>query len=270
MKKTRKILLIALAVLTITIVGYLIYQAYKQPKPTTPQAPPFMSKFYPEIKAKFQKVQKKYNGKLLETNNSSIWWISSDNLNIINEGSPGIGLYAFNCEEDIPSRSTFKKIAQLLKSEIDEVMKQNGFNPNSKNSSESIEDDQFYDYIQAYENNDIKCILKASPDCVRDSQAPMHYAYSFACTDNFTKNYQKQAPYLKDLNIDNAIIHIQNKTQNFVRLSVHRRRTGYYLIAKKVNGDWQKIISGQEAPSCKLVEKHQVPEKIAPNCTSYP
>ena len=137
-----------------------------------------------------------------------------------------------------------------------------GFSLNQANSSRSITDDQFYDYVQAYEKDEIKCTLVASPDCGGSSGVPTHYDFSFSCTDSFEENYQEQIPYLKDLNLTDTIVHVSEKVGDYVNLKVYYRRSGYYVIAQLINGTWTELQASQEAPSRQIMESHQVPLEI--------
>lgn len=273
-------LIISLVILLIASLGTTIYLAYQnyqlkkqiaqiqilsKPTPIPSQFTAISDKdeFFPDVKAEFQKIKEKYNGEVLETNILGIWWISSDNLNIINDNSYGIEFYVFDCAGDTGSKSNFKEIIQLIGPKINEIMKQNGFNTNQKNSSDSIEDSHFYDYIQAYENEAIKCVFEANPDCVNSA-----YAFSLGCTENFDRNYQQQSQYLKDLEIDNAIIRVKEEVGDFVKLNVNFRRTGYFTIAKLIDGKWNGIYSGQDWPGCEIVEKYEIPKEIISDCYS--
>lgn len=239
------------------------------PSPTISYSPLFTNNdFYSDVKLVFENFKETYKGELVE-DKSSVWWISEDDLNIINDNSTGIKLYTFNCElgSNLNSDLIFKEIAQSIGAEIDKVMTQNGFRINEKNSSKSVDDDQFYDYAQAYENGSTKVVFTANPDCEANSnETPMHYTFSFGFTEDFDNNYQLQSPYLKDLNIKEAIIHVQKKVGDFSYLSVHLRRTGYYTIAKLINGRWTELFSGQDIPSCEIVEKYYIPKDIISDC----
>ena len=268
------------------IAGFLIYQNYQlrkqlaQQVPTSPIRKTLLKpspnpspstniltkyRFFPDIKTEFQKIKEKYSGKVSETYKLGVLWISPDNLSIINDGSPGIELYIFNCSSAPPS--FFKEITQLVSPKIDEIMEQNGFQINQKNLSNSIEDHRFYDYIRGYEKEATKCVFNADPDCSIDSLTmPAHYTFSFGCTEAFGKNYQQQAPYLKDLEINDASIRVQKRIGDFVELNVNSRRGGYVAFAKLINGKWREIYSGQDFPSCEIVEKYKIPKEIVPNC----
>lgn len=249
----------------VVVIGFFTYHNYQFKKQTAlVKNLPANDKLFSTVKLEFQKINEKYHGKVFETNKLGIWWLSPDDFNIINDNSSGIELNIFDCEAD------FKEITQLIDSKMDVIMKQNGFKASQKNSSLSIEDDQFYDYIQAYENGATKCVFVANPDCVTSSdELKMHYSFSLGCTDAFDTNYQQQTPFLKDLGIKDAIIRVQKRTGDFVNLSVNSRRTGYYIIAKLINGKWhkwQEIFSGQDVPSCAVVEKYKIPKEIISDC----
>lgn len=252
-------ILISLFLVTI---GFFTYQNYQLKKQATlVKNLPVNNKLLSTIKSEFQIINEKYHGKVFETSKLGIWWLSPDGFNIINDDSAGIEFNIFDCE------ANFKDITQLIGNQLDVILKQGGYMINQKNSSKSTEDDQFYDYIQAYENGATKCVFVANPDCVTsDEELEMHYSFSFGCTDAFDTNYQQQTPFLKDLGIKDAIIRVEQRTGDFVNLSVNDRRTGYYLIAQLINGKWQEIFSGQDVPSCKVVEKYKIPKEIISDC----
>lgn len=273
-------LLILIIIILILSVSYLLIDNHRLrnnistlqvlPSPTVSVSPLFTNNdFYSDVKLIFQNNKETYKGQLIEDNKSSVWWISEDDLSIINDNSTGIKLYTFNCEpgSNLNSDLIFKEMTQSIGAEIDKVMIQNGFRFNEKNSSKSVDDDQFYDYVQAYEKESTKVVFTVNPDCRRNSnETPMHYTFSFGFTEDFDNNYQLQSPYLKDLNIKEAIIHVQKKVGDFSYLSVHLRRTGYYTIAKLINGRWTELFSGQDIPSCEIVEKYSIPKDIVSDC----
>lgn len=241
---------VALILIFLGIGGFFIYQNCQ-----------LNNKVLPAAKKAFQKIKEKDNSQILETNQLGIWWISSDGLNIINDDSSGVQINIFNCKAD------FKGLTQSISPQIDKIMKQKGFQVNLENSSKSIEDDRFYDYVQAWENGEQKCVFTANPDCETSSEETrMHYAFSLGCTEAFGENYQQQAPYLKDLGIKDAIIHIEKKIGDWAKLNVNFRRSGHYIIARLINNKWKEIYSGQAIPSCKIVAKYQIPKEIIPDC----
>lgn len=219
-----------------------------------------------DVKKEFESVGKLYNGKVTKTRDMDIWWVAPDGANIINKKNPGIELYTFNCEEDVASLSAFTKVTELLTPNIDTIMAGYGFTRNQKNSSVSIPNDLFYDYIQAYEKGLTKCVFVANPDCGTSSKLPMHYAFSFGCTNDFEKNYQVQAPYINDLGITNSVIYSQKQVEDFMKFDINDRRSGYYTIAKLENGKWTALYSGQDLPPCSVTEKYQIPKELFGDC----
>lgn len=221
---------------------------------------------FSDVDSEFKKAGKKYNATVSQSNDLPVWWVSPDKLNIINDNSGGEVLKISDCEND-PNQQNFKTAAQELGATLDKTLKRNGFIFNSQNSSKNIDDTQFYDYIQAYEKGNQKCVYTASPDCAGGiGDTIMAYSYSFACTDKYDENYLAQAPYLKDLGIKDAIVHISKRDGDFVLLNVNYRRSGYYTIAKLVSNKWVEVYSGQDLPPCKVINQNQVPKTIAPNC----
>lgn len=193
----------------------------------------------------------------------SVWWVSSDGYNIINDNAYGVES-KFNCSDykSINFDSSLKTIA----SEFPAFIQKNGFSKNILNTSKSLTDDKFYDYVQAYEKDDLKCVLTASPDCSGVGDGKMWQTISFSCTQDFDKNYTTQAPILRDLKINDSIISISKQIENFAEIQVHYRRTGHYVIAAKENGIWKSLYSGQDIPNCSVMEQYNVPNEIYENC----
>ncbi|MBU2577545.1 hypothetical protein KKA69_01805 [Patescibacteria group bacterium] len=215
----------------------------------------------------FQKVkdlmtQKTNPDNILASNKSYVWWVSNDGYNIINSNTFGLESQ-FDCENYSASRfnSSLKILAPLFPT----FMQQQGFNKNNFNSSTSLTDTQFYDYVQAYEKNGLKCTLTADPDCSGTDH--MWQTITFSCTSDFDKNYSLQTPFLKDLQVKGAIVSVSKQVGNYVYLDAHARRTGWYIIAmKQANGKWEQITSGQDDASCSIMNQYSVPKEIYGNC----
>ncbi len=225
--------------------------------------------FGKNIEAEFNKTASEYEGKIITDSKSDVWWISNDNLNIINNDETSLSYQNYNCESDLTNKKMFNSVSGKLSENIKLIMTSSGFSLNQKNSSKSITDDQFYDYVQAYEKGDTKCTFTANPDCGGSSnEVSMHYNFTFTCTNSFDKNYQEQAPYLKGLKITNAVIHVEKKVGDYAFINVNNRRSGHYVIAQLINGAWTEISSGQDVPNCETMQEHQVPKEIYGDCYS--
>jgi hypothetical protein len=222
--------------------------------------------FGKQIEQEFSKIVQDYAGQVILNQDASVWWIADNGFNIINDGEIGLDYLYFNCEEDSTGEVS-DRIADRLSKSIYYVMTTAGFSLNQANSSKSIADDQFYDYVQAYEKDNLKCTFVASPDCGGSlGEDTMHYDFSFTCTDSFEKNYREQLPFLKDLNIAKAIIHVSKRVGDYAMVNVNYRRTGHYVIAQLVNGIWVELSAGQDIPNCQIMEKYQVPQEIYGEC----
>jgi len=282
---SRKIPLVVLAFLALAGVAYGGYRCGRkatQPEvstlpserepevaPTTPPVPeaPVIGDIVTKVRLEFEKYEKSYDSEVRSTTSGHVWWISPDYLNIINEDSLGAELRLFNCEYGADPKLDFKGAARQIGLAVSRVMMQNGFEANLENSSESIEDDQFYDYIQAYQKEGTRCVFTASPDCgAAGDEDRFYHILSFACTDQFDSNYQEQAPYLKDLEIEKAVIRISKKSGNFVKLAVNYRRSGFLVFAKLIDGKWTQIHAGHTEPPCDVAEQYQVPSEFMDTC----
>lgn len=220
---------------------------------------------------KLLKASKNYPGSEINySNNLSLWWISPDQLNIINDNSSGVQLN-LKCAEpnsgitELPLTRTLNTLLpDLNKTFID-----NGYTKNVLNSSKSLTDDRFYDYIQAYQKDNTRCTIVGNADCSgTKSDSIMYQTITIMCTDQYDQNYQQQAQLLKDLNIKDTIIHVKTQVNDFVNLNVNYRRAGHFIIAQKQAGKWQQIFSGQDQINCELVKKYQIPQEIYEDCYS--
>jgi len=210
-----------------------------------------------EFKNKYKNNEISYSDKL------GLWWISPEGLDIINPNSSGVSL-SLSCA---PGEALPEKDLVILVPIVDKIFMENNYKVNSLNSSISFKDDKFYNYVKAYEKEEIKCVLTATPDCPSgDPEKEPHNYLSVVCTDSYEKNYQEQVSLLRDLNIKDAVINVSKIKDDFVYLNINLRRTGYYMIAKKENGKWKEIFSGQDYPQCSLMEKYKVPKEIYLDC----
>ncbi|MFA5932660.1 MAG: hypothetical protein WCV81_00170 [Microgenomates group bacterium] len=215
----------------------------------------------------FSQISKDYPASTITyPDNSFLWWISKDGYNIINDNSPTVSLN-LSCPDQNPQ--PLKQALSKAIPAVSKIFQNNGFTLNKTNSSISLDDDRFYDYIQAFEKDDIYCTLVGDPDCSGNTGSTNFYqTISVTCTNQFAKNYQDQIPYLSDLNIKDGVIHLATTYGDFVYIAQNFRRTGHYIIAKKENSKWVKLIEGQDVPSCETVNKERVPHQIMEECYS--
>jgi hypothetical protein len=199
-----------------------------------------------------------------------LWWVSRDGYSIINDYSPGIEAHFTGCVVDTSGQPKLRDFATRTSAAVDKVMGAEGFAVDTEtNSSSSVTDAKFYDYIRAYYRGDTKAVLSISPDCGSTSpeaNAVMYYSASFGYTTEYQKNYDAQSPFLYDLELKDSIVHIQKSEGEFRVLNVNLRRTGYAMIVNRIAGKWTKLWAGQDVISCAIRDKNQIPLSIAPDC----
>ncbi len=160
---------------------------------------------------------------------------------------------------------------QIIMGEFLEVMKKLKFNKNVKNSSANPSDDKFYSYIKAYENDKTVCLIEIRPDYFSDSEdSKSRYQTEIKCIskENLEQAYNEQAPILRDLGLTNgeSFITIVRQYGDFINLNVNFRVTGYFTLAKKENGHYKGIFSGQDSPECSVLRDNNVPAEFYNDC----
>ncbi len=228
--------------------------------------------FLEKIEEEFWDYADQYGGVVSKNDQLNLWWVSFDGLNIINDSS-GVILEipcSGGVDEYKEGIDRLKNISEDITSKLQYIMKTEGYVYNPDNSSDSFGDLKYYDYIQAYEKTPSKCALVVNPDCGNNlngnGNGSMVYTIAFSCTDDFEKNYEIQAPYLKDLEIKDSTISFDREKDGFVRLNVNGRRSGHYIIAKFIDGKWMNLVEGQDYPSCEKIDALGVPQEIYLNC----
>jgi hypothetical protein len=226
---------------------------------------PSNTKVLEQVKSVLMKDDIEVSDSLLD-----IWWISEDGYSITNDDSPAVEAKYFDCESDnLAQREIWSSNALEQSSAVDEVMQRAGFTVNDKNTSDSLADDQFVDYVRAYERENTKAVLVINTDCWSDDgsgYSPLYYSSFFSMTDDFDANYESQSPYLIDLNLKDVVIHVSNVVDDWAWINVNYRRSGHYVIAEKANGKWVERFGGQDLISCTLRNDLKIPIQLAPEC----
>lgn len=256
--KKRKILI--LVVIILGVIVYLARNIYIQSLSQTSE--PLMPQIIENVKDLME--DKVHPDNVVTTDSSFVWWISDDNYNIMNGNSFAVEAQ-FRCENYPASRYTAS--LETFASLFSKFMHEQGFSKNTMNSSSSLLDTRYYDYVQAYEEGDFKCTLTGDPDCSGSDENTMRQTIRFSCTSDFDENYKDQMPFLRDLRIKDAIVNISKRVGNYVYLDAHARRSGWYIIAiQQKGGTWKKIMDGQDSPQCSVMEQYKVPKEIYGSC----
>jgi hypothetical protein len=237
-------------------------------------------------------------GEKFKQDHISQWWISDDGWNIENQNSKNIVMNIYPCDvktyftqckaltklENERSYTPYGyvlKYAKLpkaieLNKKVSNVFLANGFTLNKSNSSKSVDDIEFYDYILAFQNEDTRCTVITSPDLSITREEEMTINYEITCSDNFKKNYDQQLSYLKALVEYNdkyreAVVnpHPYSKEGNFENISVHFRRSGESAIMKKTGDKYKVLFLTQQQPSieqCKILRENGAPPRYLKTC----
>ncbi len=64
----------------------------------------------------------------------------------------------------------------------------------------------------------------------------------------------------------NPEIKIIKSTDDYIRADLFFNPGGYYILAAKVDGKWQKVLEGNGIPTCKEVIPYNFPRDIIPSC----
>jgi len=182
--------------------------------------------------------------KFSEPKKSSQWWISDDGWNIndpnaISIASPSVPGGGHRLSVDpLSTRS------RELKYFISRIFLANDFVFNATNTSEPETENDFYDYITAFQKGETRCTLKIDGDSGQ---------YTITCSDRFHEAYDEQIPYLRVLDKWECIVSVKERIGDFVWLSAHGRRTGFLALVKDDGKEIKLIFTGQEAPSCSLM-----------------
>ncbi len=143
-------------------------------------------------------------------------------------------------------------------SSIKDVLGDESFALNEENSSKDFSDRTFYDYVQAYQKGNELCMLKINPDDVG------YYQLDFSCGDSLQQAYEEQLPFLEVLGLKDkhATVTVQNQKGEYYEIGIGNVRAGSDAVIKREDGVYRVLYIGQEAPSCNLIEKEQIPSEV--------
>lgn len=270
----RNLYLILIICIIVIIIGIIIGRRQTEPHqdltdPNTPVPITVVSNVY-------QSAEPLANAedKLAETATGTIWWITDDNYNILIKNADSVSYSApVNPNTEVPQdviayilqQPGMKEFYTLSLAELEA----DGFIKNEKNSSKSFTDTQFYDYVQAYEKGNTKCTVTVSPDATGTEQNPetLFYTTTLACSNDFQKYYDEQAPFLKALAVHDAVVwDIEKQEGPFYWLNINYRRTGHYTIVKKEGNTYTEVYSGQDQAPCDVMDEFEVPQSFYGSC----
>jgi hypothetical protein len=230
------------------------------------------------INALYEKTQTlKGNDILIDKNPKffpgNVWWISEDNYNILVPTSSFLRLQSKAINEDYGD-NTYKSVLSKpgMQSFFDLAvteMTSQGFQKNTKNSSFSLTDTKYVDYVQAYEKSKTKCTVSVDPGTSGlggSTDSALYFSISVGCTDDFDTSYAEQVPFLKALNERESVLSRIMVKDNFATMALNFRRTGAAVFMYKSGGEWRKAAIGQSVPLCDELTKANVPQEFWVDC----
>ena len=213
----------------------------------------------------------------------NLWWISDEGWNIIDNNAVAINIYfklpsGTTCQAyNAPQVQPCSKVPQVM--EVNKILGDafisSGFTKNELNSSKSLDDVNFYDYIIAFQKNNTKCLLVTNGDGGTGDHTG-DAVLTVECSNNFQKAYQDELPYLKALanynnNLKDAAINEESihKYGDFVTVGHHFRRTGLEAVMIKA-GDGYKVLFlyGQrfDKNQCSILRQYDAPQELLKDC----
>lgn len=238
MKYMQKDILILIGLIFIFI-GFLFFN-----KTTAPQS----LTAFEEIKNELSKLNK-----IEIKKESDFKWIKDDYSILI----PATENFYINKQNS--KITEFDEIPKIFEKEIsiaEKILKERGYVFDIKNSSKNFSDHNFYDYIQSYKKGGDMCVIIVNPD---------NYQFNFSCSNSLDQKYTEQITFLEALELKgkNATIKIKNQKDNYYEVGIGYARTGQTAILKKsAQNEYRVLYIGQEAPSCKLINKENIPDEV--------
>lgn len=213
----------------------------------------------------------------------SLWWISEDGWNITDNTAVKTDIYfklpsGTTCQAyNTPQVQPCSKVPQIMETNkiLGASFISSGFTKNELNSSKSLDDVNFYDYIIAFQKNNTRCLLVTNGDGgIGDHTGDA--VLTVECSNNFQKAYQDELPYLKALtnynnNKKDAAINEEtiHKYGSFITLGYGFRRTGDEAVMIKA-GDGYKVLFlyGQQfnQNQCSILKQYDAPQELLKGC----
>ncbi len=196
---------------------------------------------------------------------SSLWWNDEDEYSIIVPGTESIEIAKDNGSgaDNFAETSFARDVLDIT----DEVLTARGFTLNEKNSSDNETDRQFYDYIKVYEKGSELCVARVDPDyssagCTENMF--MCNTIEITCGNDLVGSQAEQRPFLEALELQSkeSIITSIFQEGDYYKVGVHGRRAGYLSILKREDNSLRVLFEGQEAPSCELLDKENIPSSL--------
>lgn len=201
---------------------------------------------------------------------ASLRWISDDNWTILVRPAETIELVRPSAYKELTDSQSF---TSRLVAEVASYLDNRGFTRSARNSSKTPGDTTFYDYQQAWQKGQERCLLRVNPDqsFSQDSTGkmiPFPHITLTCSLGTFQTSYDSQLPYLKALNNRRAVIVVSKSAPTAAKVFVSYSRSGSFALMVKKAGVWQLIYEGQDQPRCSVLKANSFPAEIHSECTA--
>lgn len=201
--------------------------------------------------------------------NDGLWWDDNDGYSVIIPSTESILIAKTKDGEILESTVIPGEYFMLELAIAKQVFTNRGFTLNKRNSSTSIDDSNFYDYVQAYEKNGKLCTIVVNEDYSSygsgiGKEAKMAYTLMVSCGDTLSEAQIEQHPFLDALGLKDkkTVVQIINQDGLFFQIGMNQRRGGFTAILKKDGNKYRVLLISQEAPSCALIDKEKIPSNV--------
>jgi hypothetical protein len=199
----------------------------------------------------------------------SLWWVSDDNWSILIKEVSHVSIIRPEVMTELKTKNSYT--SQLITETTNFFIKA-GFIKSKQNSSRSVDDDSFFDYVLGFQNADEKCAITVNPDegfyLGKNGQMIPEPNITIACATNdaFQQAYAEQIELLKAVGNRKQIIHIQKITDTAAKVGVNSRRSGAMALLSKQSGHWEVIASGQggfeDITTCEVMREYAFPKAV--------
>ena len=190
------------------------------------------------------------------------WWIDTDNLDLAIPTQLSIGFIIKNDSNNPNRNKDLDQICDNLNKIVKNNLSRHGFKINTRNSSKNKDDNQFYDYIQAYESGQFICLAE-SP--IIEEMGNWFHFYCFT-SDQVKAARERQLPFIKILQSKNSIIYDLEIIDNYAKGNHHARRVGSTAYFYKNNNQWELLWDYQDLPMCTEFSEKNIPTKYWTDC----
>ncbi len=273
-QSTPKLFLLFPVLLALIFVVFVLVTSYKrtisgannsklinQQLAATPPANPARNEtaLFTELSTQFATITQK---KITTISDQTIIWQTEDGLTIFIPNVSGLQISAGHDLEYV--KNTVEPFIPIVQQAFVAL----GFTLNQLNSSKTINDQKVAGYTLAYENANLKCEfqVETQSNTTGNSANVVDVPMKILCTPNYQQAYDDQQKFAAVYRNKGVGVNYKNVAGDFASVNVSNGNSGSNAILKLEGDQYQIIFSGQDIPSCALINKYQIPKGIVAEC----